>query len=193
VTHSLLYRHAAIVGAVAVLSLPSALAAQGPSEQDILRENPAGNYLAARHAGVERDASAAATYYLNVLRTDPRNPDLLNPAFLSELTDGDVDQAGKLADKLLQVDRTDRIARLVIGVRALKQKQYAPARQNLSQSVRGPVTDLTATLLSAWTSFGANDTKGAIDTIDKLSGLIVSRVRAVDGVSATETLVTTSL
>jgi DNA-binding Lrp family transcriptional regulator len=31
------------------------------------------------------------------------------------------------------------------------------------------------------------------DTMDKLSNLIVSRVRAVDGVAATETLVTTSL
>ena len=31
------------------------------------------------------------------------------------------------------------------------------------------------------------------DTVDKLSSLIVSRVRAVDGVAATETLVTTNL
>ena len=31
------------------------------------------------------------------------------------------------------------------------------------------------------------------DTVDKLSNLIVSRIRAVDGVSATETLVTTNL
>jgi uncharacterized protein with GYD domain len=31
------------------------------------------------------------------------------------------------------------------------------------------------------------------DTVDKLSGLIVSRVRSVDGVTATETLVTTNL
>jgi len=31
------------------------------------------------------------------------------------------------------------------------------------------------------------------DTVDKLSSLIVSRVRSVDGVAATETLVTTSL
>ena len=31
------------------------------------------------------------------------------------------------------------------------------------------------------------------DTIDKLCGLIVSTIRAVDGVSATETLVTTNL
>jgi DNA-binding Lrp family transcriptional regulator len=31
------------------------------------------------------------------------------------------------------------------------------------------------------------------DTMDKLSNMIVSRVRAIDGVSATETLVTTNL
>lgn len=31
------------------------------------------------------------------------------------------------------------------------------------------------------------------DTIDKLSGLIVSQIRGVDGVSGTETLVTTGL
>ncbi len=31
------------------------------------------------------------------------------------------------------------------------------------------------------------------DTIDKLSGLIVSQVRGIDGVSGTETLVTTGL
>jgi tetratricopeptide (TPR) repeat protein len=170
VTHSLLYRHAAIIGAVVVLSLTPALAAQVPSEQEILRDNAAGNYLAARHAGVERDAAAAAAYYLNVLKTDPRNPDLLGRAFLSILTEGDVEQASKIADKLLQVDHTDRIARLVLGVHAFKQKQFASARQNLSQSVHGPVTDLTATLLTAWAYYGAGDTRGAIDNLDRLAG-----------------------
>ena len=38
----------------------------------------------------------------------------------------------------------------------------------LAQSVRGPITDLTATLLTAWAMHGAGDTKGAIDGIDKL-------------------------
>ena len=150
------------------LSLPPAFAA--PTEQELLHDNPAGNYLAARHAGTERDSAAAAAYYLNVLKADPKNPDLLGRAFLSVLTGGDIDQAGKLADRLLQVDRTDRIARLVVGVRALKQKDYSAARQNFAQSVRGPVTDLTATLLSAWALAGAGDTRVSIDTMDKLSG-----------------------
>jgi tetratricopeptide (TPR) repeat protein len=159
---------AAIVGAAVLLSLSPAFAE--PTEQELLHDNPAGNYLAARHAGTERDSAAAAAYYLNVLKDDPKNPDLLSRAFLSVLTGGDIDQAGKLADRLLQVDHTDRIARLVVGVRALKQKDYAAARQNFAQSVRGPVTDLTATLLSAWALAGSGDTKVSIDTMDKLSG-----------------------
>ena len=167
-THPLLPWRAAIIGAAVLAILPQASAA--PTEQELLHDNPAGNYLAARHAGSERDSAAAAAYYLNVLKADPRNPELLGRAFLSVLTGGDIDQAGKLADRLLQLDRTDRIARLVVGVRALKQKDYSTARQNFAQSVRGPVTDLTATLLSAWALAGAGDTRGAIDTMDKLSG-----------------------
>ena len=167
-THPLLPWRAAIVGAAVLAILPPAIAA--PTEQELLHDNPAGNYLAARHAGTERDSAAAAAYYLNVLKDDPKNPDLLSRAFLSVLTGGDIDQAGKLADRLLQVDHTDRIARLVVGVRALKQKDYSTARQNFAQSVRGPVTDLTATLLSAWALAGSGDTRVSIDTMDKLSG-----------------------
>ena len=168
--HPLLSRRAAVVGAVVLWSLPSALAAQAPTPQDLMHSTASGSYLAARHAGVERDSGTAAAYYLNVLKADPRNADLLSRTFLSVLTEGDIDEAGRLADRLIQLDRTDRIARLVIGVRALKQKQYAIARQNFAQSVRGPVTDLTATLLSAWALAGAGDTRAAVDTLDRLAG-----------------------
>ena len=44
------------------------------------------------------------------------------------------------------------------------------ARRDLAQSVRGPITDLTATLLTAWALQGAGDTKGALAAIDKLAG-----------------------
>jgi tetratricopeptide (TPR) repeat protein len=175
VIHSLLPRHAAVIGIAIALILPSALAAQAiaaqaSAQQDLLPQNAAGSYLAARHAGADRDAGAAATYYLNVLKLDPHNPDLLGRAFLSMLTDGNVEDASKLADRVLAADHTDRIARLVVGIRELKQKHYGAAKQDFAQSVRGPVTDLTATLLTGWALYGAGDTRGAIDTMDKLSG-----------------------
>jgi tetratricopeptide (TPR) repeat protein len=170
VTHLLLLRRVAITGTVVLLSLEPTLATETPTTQDLAHATASGSYLAARHAGIERDSATAAAYYLNVLKADPRNAELLARAFLSVLSEGDIDEAGRLADRLVQLDRGDRIARLIIGARALKQKQYALARQNFAQSVRGPVTDLTATLLSAWALAGAGDTRNAIEMLDKLSG-----------------------
>ncbi|MGB7036366.1 MAG: tetratricopeptide repeat protein [Xanthobacteraceae bacterium] len=168
-THSLL-RRAALVGVALAFGLSAAVAAETPAQDQLSPENAAGSYLAARHATAERDEGAAAGYYLDVLKLDPHNSDLLSRAFLSELSDGDIDGSAKLADKLLAIDHTDRIARLVVGIRELKKKHYAAARDDFSQSVRGPVTDLTATLLSAWALAGQGDTHEAIDTLDKLSG-----------------------
>ena len=80
-------------------------------------------------------------------------------------------RGGQARRARLQVDKNDRIARLVLGVRAIKQKQYAAARRELGQSVRGPITDLAATLLSAWT-MGKPEPRPSlpIESIDKLSG-----------------------
>jgi tetratricopeptide (TPR) repeat protein len=172
-------RRAAVIALAAIIALPTTLRAQAstastaaslPSQQELARLSPAGNYLAARHAGTERDARSASAYYRAALRADPKNPVLVERTFLSVLIDGEIDEAGKLAERLVQFDKTHRVARLVLGVRALKQKQYAAARQHIAQSVRGPIADLTATLISAWTLYGSNDTKGAIDSIDKLAG-----------------------
>ncbi|HXX50582.1 MAG TPA: tetratricopeptide repeat protein [Xanthobacteraceae bacterium] len=168
-THPLLPRHAVILGIALAFSFPS-FAAQVPAQEQLSPETAAGSYLAARHAGAERDAAAAATYYRDVLKLDPHNPDLLSRTFLSVLTEGDVEEAGKLGDRLLAIDRSDRIARLVLGIRDLKLKRYGSARQSFSQSVRGPVTDLTGALLSAWAQAGAGDAHGAVDALDKLSG-----------------------
>src|SRR5690606_30102063 len=131
---------------------------------------PAGNYLAARHAGMQRDNAAAAAYYRAALRVDPNNGELLERTFLSLVLDGAVEEAAKLAERGVQIDRAHRIARLVLGVRGIKSRHYGTARQNLALSVRGPIADLTATLLAGWAQYGAGDARGAVETIDKLVG-----------------------
>ncbi|HKS85462.1 MAG TPA: tetratricopeptide repeat protein [Pseudolabrys sp.] len=146
------------------------LAAQSSSVTPLGSTSASGSYLAARHAGQQRDAAAAAAYYRAALKRDPNNSELLDRVFLSFLVDGDVDEAVKFGERVAQADKTDRVARLVLGVSGIKHKQYAAARRDLAQSIRGPITDLTATLLSAWSLYGANDTKGAIAVIDRLTG-----------------------
>jgi tetratricopeptide (TPR) repeat protein len=147
------------------------MAAQAPTPHEAAtRFTPAGSYLAARQANLDRDADAAATYYRSALKTDQKNPELLELTFYSVLAYGEIDEAVRLADRLVQLDRNNRNAHLVLGVRSLKQKQWKDARAHFSQAMHGPINDLTGTLLTAWSAFGANDTKGAIEAIDKLSG-----------------------
>src|SRR6185312_15283085 len=117
-------------------------AAQFPSKADLKSLTTSGSYLAARHASVERDAASAAAFYRSALRTDPKNNELLDRAFISSLADGDIDEAVKLADRILTMDKANR----------------------------GPITDLVATLLSGWASYGAGDAKAAVASIDKLTG-----------------------
>ena len=151
-------------------SVPVELAAQTPTAQDLAGLSASGSYLAARHAGQQRDAGAAAAYYRTALKRDPKNGELLDRTFLSLLVSGDIDEAVKFAERVAQTDKNDRVSRLVIGVQELKRKQYAPARKDFAQSIRGPITDLTATLLSAWSMYGSGDSKGAVAAIDKLTG-----------------------
>ena len=168
---SLLFRQAALpVLAVFAMSSSAFPAARAQAPSTYSRTSISGNYLAARHAGTERDASAASTYYKAALRADSNNAELLGRTFLAVLANGEVDEAGRLAERVLKTDKNDRIARLVLGVRAIKQKQYQAARSQLTQSVRGPITDLAAALLTAWTYATPNETRAALEGIDKLTG-----------------------
>jgi tetratricopeptide (TPR) repeat protein len=144
--------------------------AEVPSARDSSKGSPSGSYLAGRAANLDRDAGAAAAYYRAALRLDPKNSDLLELAFYSLLAEGNVDEAVKLADRVLAASKDNRNARLVLGVHAIKQKQYAPARKELVQASRGPINDLLATLLTAWSLYGAGDARGAVAVIDKLQG-----------------------
>jgi tetratricopeptide (TPR) repeat protein len=145
-------------------------AAQSPTVLDLNGLTASGSYLAARHAGRQRDAAIESAYYRAALRFDRNNTELLNRTFLSLLVGGDIDEAVKYAERVGAADKDDRVSRLVTGVQALKLKQYAAARRDLAQSVRGPITDLTAALLTAWSMSGAGDAKNAIATVDKLAG-----------------------
>src|SRR6266487_4879911 len=166
----------AAVAAVAALAItwPGMLStraqAQAQPRDGFSRTSPSGSYLAARHAGGQRDVAAAASYYRAALRGDPGNNELLGRTFLAVLANGEIGEGVRLAERVLQVDKNDRIARLVLGVRAIKQKQYPVARRELAQSIRGPITDLVATLLAACTMANPTEAKQATDSIDKLAG-----------------------
>jgi tetratricopeptide (TPR) repeat protein len=147
---------------------PPITATQAPTFQPA--ESLEGNYLAAYIAGASRDTTAAATFYREALKEDPRNPELLERAFISLLADGAMPEALRIAERLVQRDKANGLAQLALGVRELKASQYNGARTYLSKGGPGRAADLTSTLLTAWALAGAGDGKRALELVDKLKG-----------------------
>ncbi|WP_128560963.1 tetratricopeptide repeat protein [Methylobacterium crusticola] len=129
-----------------------------------------GNFLAAYIAGASRDTAAAATYYREAVKGDPRNAELLERSFVALLADGSLPEAFRAAERLTARDGSNGLAQLALGVQKIKTKQYAAARQNLQRGGKGAAADLTSTLLTAWSYAGNGEGKKAFETINKLKG-----------------------
>ncbi|KQP76509.1 hypothetical protein ASF41_01570 [Methylobacterium sp. Leaf111] len=160
--------------AVCLASSSTAYAAQPRESAPISEYEPAesleGNFLSAYIAGASKDTAAAASYYREAVKADPRNAELLERAFVSLLADGSLPDAFRAAERLTSRDGSNGLAQLALGVRQIKAGQFAQARQNFARSGRGAAADLTGTLLTAWAFAGANDGKRALETINKLKG-----------------------
>ncbi len=127
-----------------------------------------GNYLSALIANEDHDANAAASYFREALRADPRNPVLLERAFAAALASGNVGEAGILADRLVARDPANSLGRLTNAVRAFGAGQYVAARLQLAAGEAGRAHDVTTTLLTAWAYAGANDPRHALETADRI-------------------------
>ena len=120
--------------------------------------------------GDKHEAERAAADYNEVLKLEPTNADVLTRALLATLSSGAVDDAAALAQRVLAVNKGDRMARIVVAVRAIKQGQYAAARREIAQSGRAAASDPAAALLPAWTQASPGEARFAVNSIDRLNG-----------------------
>lgn len=168
---SLAPRRARVLAAVLALAvaMPAVSGAQAAETEKLEpADSLEGNYLAAIIAGASRDTSAAAVFFREALREDPRNSELLERAFVVFLADGAMNDAFAAADRLIKRDPQSGLANLALGVRALKTRQYERARTIFAKGARGRAADITATLLGAWALGGAGEGKKALESIDRL-------------------------
>lgn len=158
---------------LAAFSAAPALATTESSDEiaaQAANSSSVGNYLAGRTAVTLRDMDAAATFLRSALRAAPKDAELLDRTFRIVLASGDFDQAVALAERVLAVDPNNRIARLTLATRSIKNRQFATARTQLAPAMEGPMADLVATLVAAWSWQGSGDTARAIKTLDVLTG-----------------------
>ena len=129
-----------------------------------------GNYLAARLAGSARDMAAGAEFYKEALADDPDNPQLIERAFTLALASGDIEEAAALAGRLPPRADTNRLAGLAQAVLDLQRGDNAAARKVVGEHARGPLADLTAALVGAWTYAAEGDRAAALNRLDTLRG-----------------------
>lgn len=140
-------------------------------------QSQSGNYLAALVANADRDTNAAATFFREALRADPRNPELLERAFAAALANGAMPDAFQLADRLLARDPNNSLGRLTSAVRAIGDNQFSVARMQLASGDAGRAHDVTTTLLTAWSYAGVGDLRRALDTLDRVRDASVAIFR----------------
>jgi tetratricopeptide (TPR) repeat protein len=140
---------------------------QRPSGEGTLA-NKYGSYLAGRYAASERDSSAAAHYFDKALKFDPGNSELLERAVMSEVAEGDLDAAVDHAENLIKSAPSARIARLIIGVRAMRDGGYEKARIEFEQVSGNAAAEIAARLGLAYAQFSQGNAKEAVAVIGKL-------------------------
>ncbi len=109
-----------------------------------------GSYLAARQAQAVRDTTSAADFYVQALAQDPNDPELLRRAFTLLATEGRIEEAAALAERLRALGGNIQMAGLVRAVHAAKIGQYARAESEVAALPEGGYNSFIAPLLRAW-------------------------------------------
>ena len=127
-----------------------------------------GNYLAALVAGLSSDTSAAAQFYAESLKFDPHSADLAERAFVTMLAEGNMTEAVRMAQTVSRKNPNNGIVQLIMAVGAIRDGQFNTAKSALKRSGSKQNSDLTASLLTAWSFAGAGNSKKALETIEKM-------------------------
>ena len=150
---------------------PAAAQARTDAEHDdySMSLSLSGNYLAGRFAGSERDADRAAGFYARALMSDPDNLDILEPAFLLEISAGNLERAAQLANKVIKLGRDNRMAFYISGLEDFLSKRFSKSIEKFDRAARGQIGILTSGLLNAWAYKGVGDLDAALKALTPLS------------------------
>jgi tetratricopeptide (TPR) repeat protein len=112
---------------LAVTALAPALAQ--PATFSLRQASPTGSYIAGTAALNSLNAGAAARLFMQAAQADWDNPYYTGRAFLAYLVAGRIADAAAIAQHLAEIDPQNELARLALGVVALKQRRYTTASQ----------------------------------------------------------------
>ena len=113
-----------------------------------------GAYVAGRVAHLRKNFNKAADYYIEALKDDPENAELINSVYLLLVSKGRVHEAAKYARISQSNGDKNNFIYIILMTDDMKEGRHAEAEKDLS-GLKGPVYDqFIVPLLSAWSYVG---------------------------------------
>ena len=132
----------------------------------VLAQGVSGDYLAARQARLSSDYRAAVHHYIRALGGDPRNPQMLEGAALSELSLGDLHKAAPIARRMDKANIRSQIASMIVISDDVAADNWQAVLDRLDADKGiGPLVD---GLLRAWSQVGKGDMTAALTAFDNV-------------------------
>lgn len=129
-----------------------------------------GAFLAARHAGVNRDAQTAADYYAEALRRMPGDVVLTDRAYVTAILAGEMDRASQLAASSAAAGDPSRLASLYLAVDQISHRRFPQALDTLNSAPDfGPFNSFLAQVWTQWALLGSGAPDEALAGAEALS------------------------
>ncbi len=165
----------AFLTALSALSLGAcATSGLGPFSENDVTPSHFGNYLAARQAQYDGDTeSAARLYRRSLMAGETPDPEILERAFVLDVSNGNVERAAPLAAMAMLMDQSNGFARMTVAVEQMKRGDYDLAVETLQGLDSGPLTSLSATLMQSWAIAGAghlSDARAFLSSSEMVQG-----------------------
>ena len=154
---------AALVGACATMD--------GQADAPTAPRSPFGSYLAARHAQVEHDYGNAARFIDHTLANDGGNYDLVRRALLLRLSEGRIDEALPLAQRIVEIEGRAGLAGLVLLEQDLKAGRFDAAADEARSMSRDGAQRFSVPLLQAWAELGRGRPAPALQALDSMGSV----------------------
>ena len=127
-----------------------------------------GAYLAGRVAHLRRDFNAASDYYIQALKVDHGNQELINKIYLILVSKSRVDEAAVYAEKNLIAFPKDNFAQTVVAVKNMHNGLYEQSLNNTKNFDNPAYRNFIAPLLNAWNYVGLEQPEKALKELETL-------------------------
>jgi tetratricopeptide (TPR) repeat protein len=139
-----------------------------PAAGPLVMTSPFGAYLAGRHAQHEKDYGAAAGFFERALAIDGNDYDLMSRTLLLDASEGRIDAAVPLAQRVTAIEPNAAIGNLVLVVDKAKSGDYAGAARYAAALPRDGIHRFATLLVNAWIKTGEGQPVSGIAALQPL-------------------------